>query len=127
MHTPQDHDRPDPDGLAGRFARPVRPPASQAPLVRSELTGRLAGMLANGPFAARRTIAKDAAGVLLSQSDIAADLYDISLVHTDGRGPTVLVSAQDDSAVVAQWRRTALALGLPLLVGVRHAVKRPVH
>jgi hypothetical protein len=116
MYLPQDHDRSIPDMSAGRFTRPVRPPASQAPRVRSEVVGRLAAMLASGPFAGRRTVAQGAAGVLLSQSDLAADLYDISLVHADGRGPTVLVSAQDDSAVVAQWRKTALSLGLPLLV-----------
>ncbi|WP_460449207.1 DUF6101 family protein [Alsobacter sp. SYSU BS001988] len=112
----QDHDRPTPDGSAGRLERPVRPPASEAPLVRSELVGRLADMVVAGPFAGRRTIARGASGVLLSQSGVAADLYDISMVYADGRGPAVLVSAQDDSAVVAQWRKTAMAFGLPLLV-----------
>src|SRR6478672_11577018 len=74
----QDHDRPTPDGSAGRLERPVRPPASEAPLVRCELVGRLAAMMVTGPFAGRRTIARGASGVLLSQSGVAADLYDIS-------------------------------------------------
>ena len=98
-------------GAAGRAQRLAAAARHGAAIV-----GPLGAMLQTGPTAARRTVAAQARGVLLSQSEVPGDFYDISLVYSDGRTPQVLAAAQDDAAVVAHWRRTAIELGLPLMV-----------
>ena len=100
-------------GAAGRHGRLA---AGDRPRVNAVISGPLAETLQAGPFAARRTVAAGARGVLLVQSDVPGDFYDICLVYADGRPPQVLVAAQEDAAVVANWRSTALNLGLPLMV-----------
>lgn len=102
---------------AGRRVRLAGTGPDETRPVRCLVKGPLAGMAPlNGPAARSRTVARDASGVLLAQSDVPGDFYDIHLCYADGRPMQILYSAQDDAAVVALWRRTALDLGLPLMV-----------
>lgn len=108
---------------AGRSVRLAGTGPEDTRLVRSRVEGPLAAMTPLcGPMARVRTVTKGASGVLLAQSDVPGDFYDIHLVYGDGRPMQILFSAQDDAAVVALWRRTALDLGLPLMVARQDGV-----
>jgi hypothetical protein len=54
-----------------------------------------------------------------------ADCFEVSIVFDEGRTPTPILFAADDTDVVARWRRYAADLGLPLIIedaeGVQHA------
>lgn len=80
-----------------------------------------------GPLAARATVARGAQGVMLSRKPgpDGADCFEVSIVFDEGRTPTPILFAADDTDVVARWRRYAADLGLPLVIqdaeGVQHA------
>ncbi len=71
-----------------------------------------------GPMAAGATVARGALGVMLSRKEglDGADCYEVSIVFAEGRTPTPILFAVDDSDVVARWRRYAADLGLPMMI-----------
>lgn len=71
-----------------------------------------------GPMAAGATVARGALGVMLSRKAglDGTDCFEVTIVFAEGRTPTPILFAVDDSDVVARWRRYAADLGLPMMI-----------
>jgi hypothetical protein len=86
---------------------------------RTEIFGCEQVVLAEGPIAGRATVMRHARGVLLRRAEAPGDdrpWFEIAVLFDDGGEPIELHRVCDDAAVIAQWRRAGLDLGLPLLI-----------
>ena len=102
----------------GRDAGATAPASFRQDASRQDLLPGARTWAGYGPMAAGATVARGALGVMLSRKAglDGTDCFEVAIVFAEGRTPTPILFAVDDSDVVARWRRYAADLGLPMMI-----------